>query len=51
MYSLGMSGPLILLGLLERQPSHGYDVKRDCDTGREVIAQDRGVTATERVAL
>ena len=28
----GMSVPLTLLGLLERQPSHGYDLKRDYDT-------------------
>lgn len=27
-----MSVPLTLLGLLERQPSHGYDLKRDYDT-------------------
>ena len=27
-----MSGPLTLLGLLEREPSHGYDLKRDYDT-------------------
>jgi DNA-binding PadR family transcriptional regulator len=29
--------PLTLLGLLEREPSHGYDLKRDYDTwfGRE----------------
>ncbi|GAA3204002.1 PadR family transcriptional regulator [Nonomuraea helvata] len=27
-----MSVPLALLGLLERQPSHGYDLKRDYDT-------------------
>ncbi|MBO0871304.1 MAG: PadR family transcriptional regulator [Micromonosporaceae bacterium] len=26
-----MSVPLTLLGLLERQPSHGYDLKRDYD--------------------
>ena len=25
----GMSVPLTLLGLLERGPSHGYDLKRD----------------------
>src|SRR6185312_16944286 len=40
-YSLGvyarcmlspMSVPLTLLGLLEREPSHGYDLKRDYDT-------------------
>jgi DNA-binding PadR family transcriptional regulator len=32
-----MSVPLTLLGLLERQPSHGYDLKRDYDAyfGRE----------------
>lgn len=27
-----MSVPLTLLGLLERQPTHGYDLKRDYDT-------------------
>jgi DNA-binding PadR family transcriptional regulator len=27
-----MSVPLTLLGLLERQPSHGYDLKRDYDS-------------------
>ena len=27
-----MSVPLTLLGLLERQPSYGYDLKRDYDT-------------------
>ncbi len=27
-----MSVPLTLLGLLERRPSHGYDLKRDYDT-------------------
>jgi DNA-binding PadR family transcriptional regulator len=27
-----MTVPLTLLGLLERQPSHGYDLKRDYDT-------------------
>src|SRR6476660_4690107 len=26
-----MSVPLALLGLLEREPSHGYDLKRDYD--------------------
>ena len=30
MFSL-MSVPLTLLGLLEREPSHGYDLKRDYD--------------------
>ncbi len=28
----GMTVPLTLLGLLEREPSHGYDLKRDYDT-------------------
>jgi DNA-binding PadR family transcriptional regulator len=27
-----MTVPMTLLGLLERQPSHGYDLKRDYDT-------------------
>jgi len=27
-----MNVPLTLLGLLEREPSHGYDLKRDYDT-------------------
>src|SRR5437764_14123058 len=27
-----MSVPLTLLGLLEREPSHGYELKRDYDT-------------------
>ena len=27
-----MSVPLTLLGLLERGPSHGYDLKRDYDS-------------------
>src|SRR5689334_5679985 len=31
-YSRLMSVPLTLLGLLEREPSHGYDLKRDYDT-------------------
>ena len=30
-YSLGMSVPVTLLGLLERQPSHGYELKREYD--------------------
>ena len=32
-----MSVPLTLLGLLEREPSHGYDLKRDYDaySGRD----------------
>ena len=32
MYGRLMSVPLTLLGLLEREPSHGYDLKRDYDT-------------------
>src|SRR4029077_20805621 len=28
----GMSIPLTLLGLLEREPSHGYELKRDYDS-------------------
>ncbi len=32
MYGARVSVPLTLLGLLERQPSHGYDLKRDYDT-------------------
>ena len=31
MYIRAMSVPLTLLGLLEREPSHGYDLKRDYD--------------------
>jgi DNA-binding PadR family transcriptional regulator len=31
-YSGGMSVPLTLLGLLEREPSHGYELKREYDT-------------------
>jgi DNA-binding PadR family transcriptional regulator len=31
-YNRGVSVPLTLLGLLEREPSHGYDLKRDYDT-------------------
>jgi DNA-binding PadR family transcriptional regulator len=31
-YAAHMSVPLTLLGLLEREPSHGYDLKRDYDT-------------------
>src|SRR6201991_4399195 len=27
-----MNVPVALLGLLEREPSHGYDLKRDYDT-------------------
>ena len=30
-YCRGMTVPLTLLGLLEREPSHGYDLKRDYD--------------------
>ena len=28
---MDVSVPLTLLGLLEREPSHGYDLKRDYD--------------------
>lgn len=31
MYVVRVSVPLTLLGLLEREPSHGYDLKRDYD--------------------
>jgi len=31
-YDDGVSVPLTLLGLLERESSHGYDLKRDYDT-------------------
>ena len=30
-YALSMSVPVTLLGLLERQPSHGYELKREYD--------------------
>ena len=39
-YSLGMSVPLMLIGLLEREPSHGYDLKRDF-----VVTHDARVAA------
>lgn len=57
-----MTVPLALLGLLEREPSHGYDLKRDYDTffGRDKplpfgqvyatlarLARDGKVVATE----
>jgi hypothetical protein len=32
-----MSVPLTLLGPLERQPSHGYDLKRDYDASRGAL--------------
>lgn len=31
-YARDVTVPLTLLGLLEREPSHGYDLKRDYDT-------------------
>jgi DNA-binding PadR family transcriptional regulator len=31
-YRVRVSVPITLLGLLEREPSHGYDLKRDYDT-------------------
>jgi DNA-binding PadR family transcriptional regulator len=44
----GMSVPFTLLGLLERQPSHGYDLKRDYDAffGRDKPLQFGQVYAT-----
>jgi len=30
-YTLGVTVPQTLLGLLEREPSHGYDLKKDYD--------------------
>ncbi len=43
-----MSVPLTLLGLLEREPSHGYDLKRDYDLffGRDKPLQFGQVYAT-----
>jgi DNA-binding PadR family transcriptional regulator len=43
-----MSVPLALLGLLEREPSYGYDLKRDYDTyfGRDKPLQFGQVYAT-----
>jgi len=43
-----MSVPLTLLGLLEREPSHGYDLKRDYDAyfGRDKPLPFRQVYAT-----
>jgi DNA-binding PadR family transcriptional regulator len=32
MYACRVTVPLTLLGLLEREPSHGYELKRDYDT-------------------
>ena len=45
-----MSVPLTLLGLLEREPSHGYDLKRDYDTyfGRDKPLAFGQVYATSR---
>jgi hypothetical protein len=31
-YNSGVSVPIALLGLLEREPGHGYELKRDYDT-------------------
>jgi ABC-type hemin transport system ATPase subunit len=41
-----MSVPLTLLGLLEREPSHGYDLKRDYGTsfGRGKPHREQGTT-------
>ena len=43
-----MSVPLALLGLLEREPSYGYDLKRDYDAyfGRGKPLQPSQVYAT-----
>ena len=43
-----MTVPLTLLGLLEREPSHGYDLKRDYDTyfGRDKPLPSGQVYAT-----
>ena len=43
-----MSVPLTLLGLLERGPSHGYDLKRDYDAyfGRGRLLRHSQVYAT-----
>jgi DNA-binding PadR family transcriptional regulator len=48
-YSLSMSVPLTLLGLLEREPSHGYDLKSDYDMyfGRVAAYADRGVVVRD----
>jgi len=32
MYTLSMTVPMALLGFLDREPSHGYDLKRDYDS-------------------
>ena len=47
-YSCYMSVPLALLGLLEREPSYGYDLKRDYDAffGRGKPLQPSQVYAT-----
>ena len=38
-----MSVPLTLPGLLERGPSHGYDLKPDCDTAARLDLLARAV--------
>jgi hypothetical protein len=52
-----MSVPLTPLGPLEREPSHGYDLKRDYDlyfgrvaayAGREVVVRDGKVSTLTR---
>jgi hypothetical protein len=47
-----MSVPMALLGLLEREPSHGYDLKRDYDAyfGRGKLVGSRPA-ARRRCAL
>jgi hypothetical protein len=44
-----MSVPFTLLGLLEREPSHGYDLKRSYDTGPLSGARPLTVLLTGRV--
>ncbi len=48
-----MSVPLTLLGLLEREPGHGYDLKRDYDTyfgrGKPLRYSQRGASQPGRI--
>ena len=43
-----MSVPLTILGLLEREPSHGYDLKRGYDT---YFGRGKQARLTEPAAL
>ncbi len=47
-----MSVPLSLLGLLEREPSHGYDLKRDYDAwfGQDEPLRDGTVSSLTAAA-